>query len=291
MVIAAFAVVYVIWGSTYIGIKIAITSLPPLVMAGSRYLTAGLLLFAWTRLRERAWPTPRAWLGALLVGGLLLVGGNGGVSWAELRVASGPASLLIAFVPVWMVLFESLRTRTRPSRSVLAGLVLGLVGLAILIGPQSWIGAGALDPVGALVLVLASISWAAGSIFSPRAGLPESPLTATAMQMIAGGGAMLILGMLLGEDGRVDLAHLRPAAVWAWFYLVLIGSLVAFTAYVWLLKVVPAQRVATYAFVNPVVAVLLGWAIGGEGLGHRVVIATLVIVAAVAIMIRERGRR
>lgn len=291
MVIAAFAAIYVIWGSTYIGIKIAITSLPPLVMAGSRYLAAGLLLFAWTRIREREWPSARAWLGALVVGGLLLVGGNGGVSWAELRVPSGAASLVIAFVPVWMVLFDSIRTHTRPSRAVVAGLLLGLVGLAILIGPQSWIGAGALDPVGAAVLVVASISWAAGSILSPRAGLPDSPLTATAMQMIAGGGAMLVIGMLIGEGRHVDLAHMRPEAVWAWLYLVLIGSLVGFTAYVWLLTVVPAQRVATYAYVNPVVAVLLGWAIGGEPLGHRVVIATLVIVAAVAIMIRERGRR
>jgi drug/metabolite transporter (DMT)-like permease len=290
MIVAAFAAVYVIWGSTYIGIKIAITSLPPLVMAGSRYLAAGLLLFAWTRRRERGWPNARQWLGALIVGGLLLLGGNGGVSWAELRIPSGPASLLIAFVPLWMVLIDSFRTRRRPSGAVLAGLVLGLIGLTILIGPQSWIGAGALDPLGAAVLVLASVSWAAGSILSPRAGLPDSPLTATAMQMIAGGGVMFLLGLLVGEGRQVDFAQVRPAAVWAWIYLVLLGSLVGFTAYVYLLKVVPPQRVATYAYVNPVVAVLLGWSIGGEALGHRVVIATLVIVTAVAIMIRERGR-
>lgn len=291
LVAAAFAAVYVIWGSTYIGIKLAIAGLPPLVMAGSRYLCAGLLLFAWSATRSRfAPPTGRQWAGAVLVGTLLLVGGNGGVSWAELRVPSGPAALLIAFVPLWMVCFEAIRTRRRPRPSVVAGLLLGLGGLAILVGPRSWMGTGALDPLGSGVLVLASVSWAAGSILSPRAGMPREPLTATAMQMIAGGGLMLAMG-IAWEGRAVRLAAITPSVALAWIYLVLFGSLVAFTAYVWLLRVVAPERVATYAYVNPLVAVALGWAIGHEPLGHRTVLATGVIVAAVAILIRERGRR
>jgi drug/metabolite transporter (DMT)-like permease len=293
-VLAAFAAIYLIWGSTYLAIRLAIETMPPLLMAGTRFTVAGLLLFAWARTRGGApAPTRRQWGAAALMGVLLLACGNGGVSWSEQRVASGLAALLVALVPLWTVLLEWARPGgRRPAAAVLVGLALGLGGVALLVAPGSTGGRG-VDPVGALVLLGATLAWSIGSVSARRLPLPSSPLMATALEMLAGGAALLVAGLAGGEGRALHLAAITPRSLLALGYLVVFGSLVAFTAFVWLLRVRPAGRVATYAFVNPAVAVLLGWAVLGEALAARTLVAAAVIVAGVALITtaQDRGAR
>lgn len=291
-VLAAFAAIYLIWGSTYLGIRFAIETLPPLLMAATRFIIAGTALYGWLRLRGAPRPTRANWGAAAVVGGLLLLGGNGIVTWAEQRVPSGLAALLIATVPLWMVLLNWLRPGgTRPSGQVIFGLVCGLVGMALLIGPADLAGNGALDPVGALALVLAALSWSVGSLYSRRAPLAKSPLLATGMEMLMGGLLLLAAGSLTGEWARLDLGSVSLLSVLALGYLIVFGSLIAFSAYVWLLRVTTPARAATYAYVNPVVAVFLGWALAGEPLNARILLAAAIIIAAVVIITSERARQ
>jgi drug/metabolite transporter (DMT)-like permease len=288
-IIAAFAAVYVIWGSTYLAIRIAIETLPPFLMASARFLVAGGLLYAWSRIRGAERPTAANWLAALTVGGLLLMGGNGAVVWAEQRVASGVAALLVATVPLWMVLLDWWwRGGARPGRGVIAGIALGLAGLVLLVGPGTIAGGGRVDPAGAAVLVLGSFSWAAGSLYSQRAPLPKAPLLATSMEMLGGGLLLFFAGLLTREGSRLDLGAVSLQSVMALLYLVIFGSLVAFTAYIWLLRVSTPARVSTYAYVNPVVAVLLGWAFAGEPITARTLLAAAIIVGAVALITTTR---
>jgi drug/metabolite transporter (DMT)-like permease len=287
----AFALVYVIWGSTYLAILFAVETLPPFLMAGARFLIAGALMYAWTRLVGRTGRPRRVeWKGAAIVGAFLLLGGNGGVVWAEQRVSSGLAALLVATVPLWMVLLEWGGGGKRPTGRVVTGIAIGFIGLGILIGPAEILGGAAADGVGALVLVLAAFSWAVGSVASRHVALPPSPLLGTGMQMLAGGALLLLLGSVSGEWSRLDLAAAAPRSLWAFGYLIVFGSLVGFTAYVWLLKNVEIAKVATYAYVNPVVAVLLGWALAGEELSARIGVSALVIVAGVAFITSGRTR-
>jgi drug/metabolite transporter (DMT)-like permease len=283
--IAAFAAVYVIWGSTYLAIRFAVQTLPPLLMASARFILAGLIVLVWARLRDgAAWPNRVEWRVGLISGALLLLGGNGGVSWAEQRVPSGIAALLVAVVPVFMVLLEWLRPGgRRPSAAVFVGVGLGLAGLALLVGPESLRGGGS-DAIGALVLVLASLSWAAGSLYTKFAPKATSGTMATGTQMLAGGLALLIASVIAGEPARLDLAHASTASLIAFVYLLTFGSLIGFTAYVYLLSHTTAAKASTYAYVNPVVAVLLGWAIGHESVTKRTVLAAAVILAGVAII-------
>jgi drug/metabolite transporter (DMT)-like permease len=284
--IAAFAAVYVIWGSTYLAIRFAVQTLPPLLMASARFVGAGLIVLAWGRLRDRAaWPTRVEWRVGLISGALLLLGGNGGVSWAEQRVPSGIAALLVAVVPVFMVLLEWLRPGgSRPRAAVFAGVGLGLAGLALLIGPDALRGGGRTNALGALVLVLASLSWAAGSLYTKVSPKPTSGTMATGAQMLAGGLALLVAAIVAGEPARLDLAHASSRSIFAFVYLLTFGSLIGFTAYVYLLAHTTAAKASTYAYVNPVVAVLLGWAVGHEAVTSRTVIAAAVILAGVAII-------
>jgi drug/metabolite transporter (DMT)-like permease len=297
-VLAAFAAVYVIWGSTYLAIRFAIETLPPLLMAGARFLVAGALLYAWVRRPGAAErpprPTAKEWGWGALVGALLLLGGNGGVVWAERSIPSGVVALLVAIVPVWMVVLDWARPGgRRPGALVVAGLVTGFVGLVALVGPGSLSGggAGAVSLGGALVAVTGSLAWALGSIISRGAGLPRAPLLATAVEMLCGGALLLLVGTIAGEAGRVALADLTLRSTLAWAYLVVFGSLIGFTAYVWLLNHVSAARVSTYAYVNPVVAVVLGWALAGEPVTARTMIAAAVIVGAVALITLGREAR
>jgi drug/metabolite transporter (DMT)-like permease len=284
--IAAFAAVYVIWGSTYLAIRFAVQTLPPLLMASARFVGAGLIVLAWGRLRDRAaWPTRVEWRVGLISGALLLLGGNGGVSWAEQRVPSGIAALLVAVVPVFMVLLEWLRPGgSRPRAAVFAGVGLGLAGLALLIGPDALRGGGRTNALGALVLVLASLSWAAGSLYTKVSPKATSGTMATGAQMLAGGLALLVAAVVAGEPSRLDLAHASSRSIFAFVYLLTFGSLIGFTAYVYLLAHTTAAKASTYAYVNPVVAVLLGWAVGHEAVTSRTVIAAAVILAGVAII-------
>jgi drug/metabolite transporter (DMT)-like permease len=282
----AFAAVYVVWGSTYLAILFAIETLPPFLMAGVRFVVAGGLLYAWVwATGGGARPTREQWVATAIVGVLLLLCGNGLVVWSETRVASGVTALLVGTVPCWMVLLDWLRRGgTRPSAQVVVGLTLGLGGLVWLIGPDALMGGGRPDLFGAAAVVLASFAWAAGSIYSRQANMPSSPFLSTAMQMLAGGVALLALGLMLGEPWRFTPASFSLRSIAALAYLIVFGSIVAFTAYVWLLRVSTPARVSTYAYVNPVVAVLLGWALANEALTMRMAIAASIIVSGVALI-------
>ncbi|MEO5818116.1 MAG: EamA family transporter [Gemmatimonadaceae bacterium] len=290
--IAAFAAVYIIWGSTYLAIRFAVETLPPLLMAGARFLVAGLILLLWARLREPDLkPSNIDWKTGLISGALLLLGGNGGVVWAEQRVPSGIAALLVAVVPLWMVLLDWWRPRgQRPPVLVFAGLGLGLAGLALLVGPDALSGNGDISIPGAIVLVLASLAWAAGSLYAKHAPKASSGLNAAATQMIAGGLLLVVVAILAGEPSHMDLAHASTRSLLGFLYLLTFGSLVGFTAYVYLLAHTTAAKAATYAYVNPVVAVALGWAFASEPVTSRMLLAAAVILAGVAIITTARDR-
>ncbi len=286
-VAAAFAAVYLIWGSTYLAIRIAVETIPPFMMGGGRFLVAGGVLYAWARWRGAPAPKRSHWRPALIVGGLLLLCGNGGVIWAEQpgRVSSGVAALLVAAVPLWMVLLNWLRPGgIRPSGLEVAGVFLGLVGVGILVDPMSLSGQAPIDRVGAMVLIFAAFAWASGSLYSRHAARPESALVATAMQMLCGGALLTTASVVSGEWTGLDVSVFSTPSVLAFLYLIVFGALIGFTAYIWLLQVSTPAKVSTYAFVNPVVAVLLGWAILSEPLTGRMVLAMAVIVAGVVMI-------
>ena len=286
-VIAALLAVYILWGSTYLAIRFAVETMPPFLLAGVRFLVAGVILYGWRRAAGHARPTRVQWRAATIVGGLLLLVGNGGVVYAEQWVESGTAALIVASVPLWMVLLDWLRPGGRPPRrSVWAGVLLGLAGVALLLGRPE---AGANYTVGWGILVLASIGWAIGSVYTRTAPLP-APLLATGMQMIAGGVLLLLASLITGEWSGLDPTTFSRRSVLAVAYLVVFGSLIGFSCYVWLLRVTPPAIASTYAYVNPVVAVFLGWLLADEPLTPRVVIASLVIVGAVALITTARAR-
>lgn len=283
-VVAAYAAVYIIWGSTYLAILFAIETLPPFLMASVRFLVAGGFLYTWTRLRGGERPLRAHWVAATIIGGFLLLGGNGAVVWAEQRVSSGMAALLIATLPLWMVLVDWLRPGgTRPTGRVILGLVVGFAGLVYLIGPDD-AGVESVDRIGAAVLLFGSLSWAIGSIFARTAPRPRTPLLGTGMEMLAGGALLLVLGLAAGESPQVQLAAVSSRSALALLYLIVFGSLIGYTAYVWLLRVSTPARVSTYAYVNPVVAVFLGWALAGESLGARTLLGAAIIVGSVVII-------
>jgi drug/metabolite transporter (DMT)-like permease len=289
-IIAAFTAVYLIWGSTYLGIRFAIETIPPHLMASARFLVAGAILYAWARLRGAPRPTFENWRAAIVIGGLLLLGGNGAVVWAETRVPSGLTALLVAMVPIWIAVLGNLPQHggKRPRAQVIVGLVLGLAGLALLVAPGKL--AGRVDPIGAGVLVLGSFSWAFGSLQSRVVNLPKSGFLAAAMEMLTGGVWLLVFGLATGQGAKLTLAAVTAKSLVSLGYLIVFGSLVGFTAYMWLLESTTAARLSTYAYVNPVVAVLLGWAFAGESMTLRTIVAAVVIVAAVALIIRYGAR-
>jgi drug/metabolite transporter (DMT)-like permease len=293
-VILAFALIYVIWGSTYLAIRFAIETIPPFLMAGVRFVTAGAILYGLSAMWGAPRPTWGPWKGAAVLGALLLLGGNGGVTWAEQKVPSGIAALMVATVPFWVTVLDWLRPGgTRPGGRVIVGLLLGLAGIALLIGPDALLGGGNVDAVGAVVLVLASLSWAAGTLFSRQSAgrLPASPWQLTAMEMLSGGAFLLVAGLITGEAGRVDLAAVSARSVLALAYLIVFGALVGFSAYIWLLRVTTPTRAATYAYVNPVVAVFLGWALASEEITGQTIVAAGVIIAAVVIITTYKGKQ
>jgi drug/metabolite transporter (DMT)-like permease len=287
----AFLAVYLIWGSTYLGIRFAIETLPPFLMAGTRFVTAGSVLYWWARRTGAAAPSGVNWMAAGVVGTLLLIGGNGGVVWAETRVASGLAALLIATEPFWIVLLDWLRPGgRRPGLAVAAGLLFGFIGVGLLVSPFDLIGGGRVDALGAGAVVLASLCWAMGSLYTARgARLPASPMLATGMEMLIGGALFFPLSAATGEWATFSLAAVSLKSALALLYLTVFGAIVAFTAYVYLLQNTTPARASTYAYVNPVIAVILGWAFGGEAITSRVALAAAAIIAAVVVITRHQA--
>jgi len=285
---AALVTVYVLWGSTYLGILFAIRTFPPFLMLAARFGIAGALLFAWSiRRGDRAGDRPgwRQWRAAAVVGGALLLAGNGSVAWSEQRLTSGVASLIVATVPLWIAIFDRVATGARLTRTAVLGLAIGLVGASVLADP---FGAGHVDALGALVLLLGSMSWAAGSLYARRAALPSRPLVGASMEMLVAGAGFALVGVAAGEPSAAH--HISGGSLAALAYLIVFGSLVGFTAYVWLLRQAPTSLVSTYAYVNPAVAVFLGWAVVNEPIGPRVIVAGAMILVAVALIIGARPR-
>jgi drug/metabolite transporter (DMT)-like permease len=282
-IVLAFFAVYVCWGMTYLAMRIAVEDIPPHLMSGTRFVLAGLVLYAWARLRGDAAPRLEHWRSAAVIGGFLLLGGNASVAWAEQRVPSGLAAVLIAVAPIWMVGLEWARGAPRPKKHVAAGLLLGLAGVGLLVSSPGPSGPP-VDAVGATILILASASWAWGSVLSKTASLPESPFVATGMEMIAGGVLLLLTAAVAGQFAEFHPAEVSAPAAWSWVYLVVFGSLVGFTAYIWLLGVTSIAKAGTYAYVNPVVAVLLGWAVLHEPVSLRMLVAAGVILVGVALV-------
>jgi len=292
----ALLIVYVVWGSTYLGIAVMIETLPPLLAAGVRYVTAGLLMLgaitAHARFRRRAQraerPTAAHWRSAFVVGSLLLLGGNGGVVLAELFIPSGVAAVLVATMPIWLAVFDAVLSRRRPSGLVIGGLIAGIVGVVILLAPVE--GVDDLNPLGIALVIGATVSWAAGSLYARRAPLPRSQLLATGIEMLGGGIMLIVAGALLGEIGRTNVDDFSVRSLLAVAYLIIFGSIVAFTAYTWLLANVPVSTVGTYAYVNPIVAVALGAVFRSEPITPRTLVAAAIIIGAVVAMVSGRPR-
>ena len=297
----ALLVVWVLWGSTYFAIRVGVETLPPLLMAGTRYVVAGLLMFPFA-LRSggpevRAADRPRAsgWWSAVLVGTLLLAGGNGGVSVGERSVPSGLAALLVATVPLWLILIDRVLNGTRIGRLAMAGLIAGVIGVGFLAGPfggTGHAGAGhgaASSSTGIVIILAASVSWASGTIVSRRVPLPSRPLLATSMQMLAGGVVLLAAAAATGEFSRFGVSQVSAASWLALAYLIGPGSIIAFSAYVVAVRRLPTATVATYAYVNPVIAVLLGTSFLGEALTASMLAGGALIVVAVALVVRSQA--
>jgi drug/metabolite transporter (DMT)-like permease len=287
-VAAAFLTVYVVWGSTYLGIKIAIETLPPLLMAGARFVIAGALMHLVLRARGIRLEGALHWRNAAIVGVALLAGGNGGVTWAERTIPSGVAALVIGSAPLWFAVIDWLRPGgSRPAARTWAGIAIGFAGVVMLVWPG--VKFGGLDPWGIALLLVACVSWASGSIFSKQAPRPGSALAAIAAQMWLGGAALLLASVVAGEWGRFDWRQVSARSAGAMAYLIVVGSWLGFSAYIWLLKVSTPTKVSSYAYVNPIVAVFLGWAVLGETVSSRMLWAAAVILVGVAVLTTPSG--
>jgi drug/metabolite transporter (DMT)-like permease len=286
----AFAAVYLIWGSTYLAIKLAIDTIPPLLMAGSRFLVAGAALWMLAPGSWRMRPTPRDWTWAFILGGLMLLAGNGIVSIVESKMPSSVAALIITSVPLWMVLVDWVLGGGRPKALAVGGILLGFGGVALLSGEDGgWTG-GQVEPLYVAGVLFGSLCWAIGSVLARRGGIKLPILRAVALQMMAGGILLSAVGTVRGEWADLDPSGMSWTSMASWAYLIVLGSIVAYTAYSWLLTVRPPSLVSTYAFVNPIVAVLLGALVLEEPLGWRVLAASALIVGAVALVVLSKAR-
>ncbi|HSB54749.1 MAG TPA: EamA family transporter [Gemmatimonadales bacterium] len=281
----AFAAIYVVWGSTYLAIRVLVSAVPPLLASGSRFLTAGSLLYAWARLRGAPAPRRESWAPAVMLGGLFFLIGNGGISWAETRLPSGLTALLAATSPLFTAVFTSARGGWhRPPFRVGLGILVGLGGVALLVAPGEFIGGAHADPVAALAITVAAMGWAAGSVVSHGLRVDPSPAIATAMKMITGGVLLLGAGLAFGEGAEVVPGRITPGTIFAWGYLIVFGSLIGFSAFTYLLRVSTPQKVSTSAYVNPLVAVFLGWALLGEAVTARTLLGAAIIVGGVMLI-------
>jgi drug/metabolite transporter (DMT)-like permease len=289
ILVAAFAAVYIFWGSTYLAIKYAMETLPPFLMAGSRFLFAGSILFLWARLsKDYEKPTLAQWKTSFIVGTLLLLGGNGGVVLAQHYIPSSLAALLVATEPLWIVILSWLWLNGgRPNWKVVLGLLLGFAGVWMLISGRASGGAGSEGVgqwIGVIAVIIGALSWATGSIYGLRGTTPRSPLLAAGMQMMLGSVSLLIVGLVRNEWSTFQPSAVSSASLIGLAYLIVFGSLVGFTAYSWLLKNARPSMVATYAYVNPVIAVLLGWLIAGESMTGQMLVGAGIVVGSVVLI-------
>ena len=291
LVWAAWGVVCVVWGTTYFSIRIVNETLPPLLAAGVRFLIAGTLMYGVAIGRGDATgdrPGRRQWRAAAVVGGALLLGGNGLVVWSERTTPSGIVALIIALVPLWMASIDLIVLGHRPRPQVAAGLLLGFAGAAVLVSTSA---SGQVPLLGMLFAVGASLSWASGSLYARGANLPRRPFVGIGMEMLCGGAGLIVVGLLAGDIGRIDIERSSTASLVALGYLIVFGSLIAFASYVWLLRNARTSFVSTYAYVNPVVAVTLGWAFLDEPITLRTLVAGAVVLVAVAVIVGSREER
>jgi drug/metabolite transporter (DMT)-like permease len=280
----ALITVYIIWGSTYLAIKYAIVTIPPLYMAAFRFIVAGGLLFVFRLLSGDTYPTKIEWRSGAIIGIFLLLGGNGGLVLAEQRVPSSLAALIIATVPLWMTLMEIIKNRGKNIVwQSLGGVVIGFIGIMVLFWPGGSAQSDQIDPIAFIILTCSAILWAFGSLYSRNANLPKSPLMGTAMEMIVGGFSLLLGGTLLGEYKQLNIYNISLSSVLGMTYLIIFGSLVGFVAYTWLLRTAPISLVSTYAYVNPLVAIIIGYLIANETLGPRTDIAAGIILGSIVL--------
>ena len=287
---AGLATIYVVWGTTYLGIRVGVETIPPFFLSGTRYVLAGLLLFGWVALRgglSDGWPNRRQWLSAIITGTGLVAFGNGLISWGEQYLPSGPAALFIATVPLWMTVMGRVfqKEAIRPAAAV--GLGIGLLGLVILVGPAALRGG---DLVPRLACLLAALGWAAATVYSRSAPFPNNPFQVAGMQMFSGGVVVLLFSFLSGDAARFHLASVSVRSELAFFYLLVVGAILGFGVYIWLVKVAPLPLLGTYAYVNPVVAVILGHFLLGEQITLRTMVGGGVIILGVALIVATQSR-
>ena len=282
----ALVALYIVWGSTYLAIRFAVETIPPFLQASLRFLVSGTILYVWRRAAGDPVPTLSNWKATAIVGIFLLVGGNGLVSLAEKTVPSGIAALIIATAPFWLVLFEAFRSGgAKPTWQSILGLLVGFGGVFLLIGPADFMGAEhKFDTFGVIVLLIAPVLWSLGSIYAKGADMPKSSLLSTGMQMLTGAAALFVVSVATGELRGFSFEDVTMRSWWGLVYLITFGSLVGFVSYGWLLHNAPISVVSTYAYVNPVVAVFLGWLLAGEELNARIVVASAVIIGSVILI-------
>lgn len=294
----ALVALYIVWGSTYLAIRFAVETIPPFLMAGFRFLISGAILYGLRKIAGDPNPTRRQWRSAAIVGLLLLLGGNGLVSWAEQHIASGIAALMVASIPLWMVLLDALRPRgTRPDAKVVIGLLVGFGGIALLVASAYGISpTDGMDPVGLIVLLVAALLWSIGSLYGRDADMPQSSLMGTAMEMLAGSAGLMVVGTITGEWRDLRLAEISLNSGLGLGYLIVFGSLIGFVSYSWLLRNAPISLVSTYAYVNPMVAIFVGAWLANEVLTPSIFFSALIIIGSVVIVnlsrqSRVRGRK
>ena len=287
----ALLALYIVWGSTYLGIKVAIETIPPFFHAGIRFLISGIILVVWQRAAGQSMPTRRQWMSTAIIGILLLLGGNGLVAWAEQFIPSGIAALIIGSSPMFLVLAEALRPGgVKPNWQAIVGLLIGFTGIFILVGPSNISGSATkINPFGVAALLSACLFWATGSIYSKNADLPKSSLMTTGAQMLTGSVGLFVVSVLTGELSKWDPAGVSMRSIYGLSYLIFVGSLIGFASYGWLLQNAPISLVATYAYVNPIVAVLLGSWFASEKLEPHIWLATAIIIGSV-MFINNRSR-
>lgn len=288
VLLLAFAAVYVLWGSTYLALHFVLESMPPFLMASFRFLTAGSIMLLFAKLNKQHWPAKQEIKNSAVVGILLLVLGNGGVVWAQQYIDSGITALIVTIEPVWVVLLMWFRsTDNKPSPIVWFGIFLGLLGMLVLVGPSSLGSVEQLNPIGVLALLISSISWAVGSVYALNIKLPSSAAMSTGFQMLAAGICLFIIGSSRSEWMNFELSEITNRSILGFLYLIIFGSLIGFTSYSYIVKNANPTSVSTYAYVNPVIAVFLGWWIGNERVGMQTLLAAVLLVSAVVIIIMK----